>query len=91
MTIRLLEAIAAIASYTRNSKDRASLLRHAKMIERDSYEGVSEELDRKDIEERYQAAVKAYSSKKLYFFILLFLSFYTFILHEECSRNACQF
>ena len=59
VTIRLLEAIAAIASYTRNPKDRASLLRHAKMIERDSYEGVSEELDRKDIEERYQAAVKA--------------------------------
>ena len=59
MTIRLLEAIAAIASYTRNHKDRAALLRGAKMIERDSYEGVSEELDRKDIEERYQAAVKA--------------------------------
>jgi uncharacterized membrane protein len=54
----LLEAIAVIARYTRNSKDRAALLRHAKMIERGSQESVSEQLDRQDVEERYQAAVK---------------------------------
>jgi uncharacterized membrane protein len=57
--IRLLEAIALIATHTRNQKDRAALLRHAQMIERSSREEVSEELDRKDIEERYLAAVKA--------------------------------
>ncbi|MBD1836811.1 DUF2254 domain-containing protein [Coleofasciculus sp. FACHB-64] len=57
--IRLLEAIALIATHTRNQKDRAALLRHAQMIERSSCEEVSEELDRKDIEERYLAAVKA--------------------------------
>ncbi|MEP0754352.1 DUF2254 domain-containing protein [Trichocoleus sp. Lan] len=57
--IRLLKAIALIATHTRNQKDRAALLRHAQMIERSSCEEVSEELDRKDIEERYLAAVKA--------------------------------
>ena len=59
VTIRLLEAIAAIAGYTRNHKDRLTLLRHAETIKRDSFEQVSEELDRKDIEKRYQAVVKA--------------------------------
>jgi len=32
----LLEAIAVIATYTRNNKDRAALLRHADMIKRGS-------------------------------------------------------
>lgn len=50
--IRLLEAIALIATYTHNNTDRASLLRHAQMIERASHEEVSEELDKKDIEKR---------------------------------------
>jgi len=59
VTIRLLEAITRIARHTRNSKDRATLLRHADMIERGSRQGVSEECDRSCIEERYQAAVKA--------------------------------
>ena len=58
VTIRLLEAIAVIAPYTHNNKYRAALLRHAHTIERGSHEGVSEELDRKDVEERYQVAVK---------------------------------
>lgn len=57
--IRLLEAIALIATYTHNKIDRAALLRHAHMIERASHEGVSEELDKKDIEKRYQVAVRA--------------------------------
>ena len=56
VTIRLLEAIAVIAAYTRNNKDRAVLLRHADMILRGSQEGV---LDRNDVESRYQAAVRA--------------------------------
>lgn len=59
VTIRLLEAIAAISPYTRNNKERAALLRHANMIQRGSHDGVSEELDRKDIEERYQTVIKA--------------------------------
>lgn len=59
VTIRLLEAITAIAPFTRNKKDRAALLRHADMIERGSREGVSEECDRSCVEERYQIAMKA--------------------------------
>ncbi len=59
VTIRLLEAIATIARYTQNQTDRAALRRHAEMIGRDSCQGVSEELDKQDIEKRYQAVLKA--------------------------------
>ncbi len=58
VTIRLLEAIAVIARYTRTQKDRAALRRHADMTRHDSHEGVFQELERKDIEERYQAVVR---------------------------------
>jgi uncharacterized membrane protein len=57
--IRLLEAITLIASRTENKKDRAALLRHAQMIQRSSQENISEELDRKDVEERYLTVVRA--------------------------------
>ncbi|MGB3208640.1 MAG: DUF2254 domain-containing protein [Crinalium sp.] len=59
VTMRLLEAIATIATFTHNKTDRAALLRHANMINRGSQEEISEELDRQDIQERYLAAVKA--------------------------------
>ncbi len=59
VTIRLLEAIATIARYTQNQPDRAALRRHAEMIRRDSQEAVTEELDKQDIEKRYQAVLKA--------------------------------
>ncbi|MBW4515868.1 MAG: DUF2254 domain-containing protein [Timaviella obliquedivisa GSE-PSE-MK23-08B] len=59
VTMRLLEAIATIASCTHRTTDRTTLLRHAKMIERGSQEGISEELDRNDIKGRYLTAVKA--------------------------------
>lgn len=59
VTMRLLEAIAVIAPFTHTQADRAALLRHANMIEHGSQEGISEELDRKDVKERYLAAVKA--------------------------------
>lgn len=59
VSIRLLEAIATIASQTNNKKDRAVLLRHANTIKQSSQEAVFVESDRKDIEERYLAAVKA--------------------------------
>ncbi|MBD1939753.1 DUF2254 domain-containing protein [Microcoleus sp. FACHB-68] len=62
VTIRLLEAIAAIAPHTRNRKDREALLHHATMIERGSQQ-LSEEHDRKDVEERYLAAVKLLSNQ----------------------------
>ncbi len=59
ITMRLLEAIAVTAPFTHNKADRAALLRHANMIDRGSYEGIAEELDRNDIKERYLTAVKA--------------------------------
>ena len=59
VTMRLLEAIAVIASFTHTKVDRAALLRHANMIERGSHKGIPEELDQKDVKERYLAAVKA--------------------------------
>jgi len=59
VTMRLLEAIAVIAPFTHTKVDRSALLRHANMIERGSHEEISEELDQKDVKERYLAAVKA--------------------------------
>ncbi|MGA7938227.1 MAG: DUF2254 domain-containing protein [Kovacikia sp.] len=59
VTMGLLEAIAVIAPFTHTKADRAALLRHATMIEHGSQEKITEELDRKDIKERYLAAVKA--------------------------------
>ena len=59
VTMRLLEAIAAIAPFTYRSPDRTTLQRHAEMIERGSQEGIAEELDYKNVQERYLTAVKA--------------------------------
>jgi len=56
--LRLLEAIATIATHTHRQKDRAALLRHAQMIERGSHEGVTEENDQKDIAERYHKVLQ---------------------------------
>jgi len=65
VTLRLLEAITTIAKYIQKKKDRASLLHHANMIERDSQAVVLEEWDRKKIEERYQAAVTSLRSNPI--------------------------
>lgn len=59
--IRMLEAIAVIATHTVNKKDRAALLHHANAIERSSGDEIAQECDRRDIEERYLAVVKALS------------------------------
>jgi uncharacterized membrane protein len=56
--IRVLEVIATIATYTRDRQDKAALLRHAQMIKQDSFESVSQEQDKKDIEQRYQVVLK---------------------------------
>lgn len=56
--IRLLEAIATIAERTGNQKNSSCLLHHANAIERASRQ-ISEQLDRQDIEDRYQAALRA--------------------------------
>jgi uncharacterized membrane protein len=59
VTIRLLEAIACVATYTRNSKQREALRRHAEMILNSSREQVSQEQDQKDVRDRYQRVIKA--------------------------------
>ncbi|MGB3493330.1 MAG: DUF2254 domain-containing protein [Elainellaceae cyanobacterium] len=59
VTMRLLEAIAAIAPFTHRAPDRAILQRHAEMIERGSQEGIAEELDHENVKQRYRDAVKA--------------------------------
>jgi uncharacterized membrane protein len=53
VSIRLLEAIATVARYTSTQKERQILLHHAEMIKRDSQQAISEESDKKDIEDRY--------------------------------------
>ena len=58
VVIRMLEAIATIATYTRDHLERTALLRHAEMIKQDSYQSVSQEQDKKEIEQRYQAVLK---------------------------------
>ena len=59
VTIRLLEAIACIATYTRNSKQREALRRHAEMILNSSREQISQEQDQKDVQEQYHQVIKA--------------------------------
>jgi uncharacterized membrane protein len=63
VTIRLLEAIATIARYTSTQKECEILLRHAEMIGRNSQQAISEELDKKDIEERCLKIKKELSAK----------------------------
>ncbi|BAB77018.1 DUF2254 domain-containing protein [Anabaena sp. FACHB-709] len=56
--MRLLEAIALIATYTKNSQYQAALRHHADMILQDSCEVISQKQDRKDVEERYYRVIK---------------------------------
>ena len=57
--IRMLEALAVIATRSRSKKDKAALLHHANAIKCSSQEEVAQECDRNDIKERYLAVVKA--------------------------------
>jgi uncharacterized membrane protein len=55
VTIRLLETIAVVAVFVHRPEDRATLLRHAEMIARGASEGLPEDNDRREVEERLQA------------------------------------
>jgi hypothetical protein len=48
-----------VARKVQTGDDRAALLRQAIMIERGSRDGLPEEQDRKDVEERYQSFLTA--------------------------------
>lgn len=59
VTIRLLEILTVIAQRAAREEDTLALLRHAGMIRRDGKESLQEELDRQDVEERYQTFLEA--------------------------------
>ncbi|MFH7023984.1 MAG: DUF2254 domain-containing protein [Heteroscytonema crispum UTEX LB 1556] len=65
VTIRLLEAIANIATYTNNPKYQVVLQRHAEMILRGSQDGLPEELDRQDVQKQYDNAIQALKNQTL--------------------------
>lgn len=64
VTIRLMEAIAVIAEEVSREEDKEALLRHAGMIKRGSDSGLPEELDRKNVEERYCKVLELLGAKE---------------------------
>jgi uncharacterized membrane protein len=64
VTIRLLEAIASVATHTSKEEDRAALLQQASMIRRGSQEAIPEEWDRQKIEARYWTVEKALGQER---------------------------
>ncbi|MEB3178286.1 MAG: DUF2254 domain-containing protein [Nostocaceae cyanobacterium] len=65
VTIRLLEAISTIVTYTNNPKYQAVLCRHADMIARGSHEGLSEKNDREDVHEKYKIITRILEKKNI--------------------------
>lgn len=57
VTIRLLEIIGDIACHARMPKHREALLRQAEMIERGSHDGIPEEEDRENVQQRFKKAI----------------------------------
>lgn len=55
VTIRLLDAILAMAPHVQTSEQRATLFRQAKMLSRCSKEAVPEEWDREEIQKRFDS------------------------------------
>jgi uncharacterized membrane protein len=58
VTIRLLEAISAVALRTRTEEQREALRRQAMIIERDSRAALTVEEDRQDVSNRFQTAIR---------------------------------
>jgi uncharacterized membrane protein len=59
VTIRLLEAITCIATFTHNAEQREALRRHANMILQGSCEAITSKQDQKDVQGEYNIAVKS--------------------------------
>jgi uncharacterized membrane protein len=66
VTIRLLETIADVAGSVHQPEDRAALLRHARMIARGARDGLPEDEDRQEVEERFQTANQLLSTSPDY-------------------------
>ncbi len=62
VNIRLLDAIAVIARFVHRPEDRATLLRHGEMITRGAKEGLPEQEDRRDVEERWKAVKASFAT-----------------------------
>ena len=61
VTIRLLETIAVIAGFVHQPDNRAGLLRHARMIARGANSELTDEEDRRVVDEHFQAVVQVCS------------------------------
>ena len=59
VTLRLLDAIRLIAKRVKREGDRTALFNQALMIERGSYDGLPEERDRQEVQERFRRTVLA--------------------------------
>jgi len=64
VTIRLLESLIVIASNTGRDSDKETIRRHGEMIKRGSDEALPEELDRKDVDQRYTQLMDILDGKK---------------------------
>jgi uncharacterized membrane protein len=62
VTIRLLETITEVVGTVHRPEDHAALLRHAEMIARGAREGLPEQEDRQQVEERFQILLAKQSS-----------------------------
>jgi uncharacterized membrane protein len=65
VSIHLLETIATVAAQTIRKEDRAALLRHAAMVAHGCKETLSADDDRKDLDKRYEAAVKTLNEESV--------------------------
>ncbi|MBD2090219.1 DUF2254 domain-containing protein [Microcoleus sp. FACHB-1515] len=63
VTLHLLDAIALIALHTKTPNQKRILRHHAAMIWRGSQQGLSEECDRADVEQRYQQVLQILNSE----------------------------
>ena len=59
VTLRLLDAIAAVASAAQTSQDRSALRRHARMIVEGAGDAFVQSQDRRELEQRHEACLRA--------------------------------
>ena len=59
VTLRLLDAIALIATRVQREGDRTALFNQAVMIERGTHEGLPEERDRQEVQDRFRRTILA--------------------------------